>query len=55
MTGNNQKTTKSIGVRMSEEEYEKLKGLAFWDNRTVSNYIRLLINRQYELAEGGKK
>lgn len=37
--------TKSITIRMTQSDYEAITELAFNDNRTVSDYIRLLLSK----------
>jgi len=39
-----------IGIRISKETKEKAKKLARKDGRTLSNYIRLLIERELKMC-----
>jgi predicted DNA-binding protein len=46
------KKTKQVAIRLSEEEYERLKVLADLDGRSMSSYLRHQIN---ERAKKGKR
>lgn len=40
------KLNKYVGVRMSEEEYSRLKIMASLNNVTISKMVRMMINKE---------